>query len=248
MCLYSHTTHSSNSIYPNFQLSQYNHPAYLTNHLVLLSPSLAVCPSQGGEGGGGGAAVTVAATLVSRHHLDQHWNRGDAGDFYPVHQHIRIDILVGWIEPILSTMPIKILFTSVSRRLFKAALRLKKTWFFFIQLKIIGDQGLGGNGKAASKKDLESEYKLWIRRNVNKGRMWGNNDILPLFRKWVVNILNLLSSPGEVVPNNKRDRLQSVSIPWKEEQWSFFFNLGSLPHHLNLSPITIGSHSPVWIR
>ena len=222
MCLYSHTTHSSNSIYPNFQLSQYNHPAYLTNHLVLLSPSLAVCPSQGGEGGGGGAAVTVAATLVSRHHLDQHWNRGDAGDFYPVHQHIRIDILVGWIEPILSTMPIKILFTSVSRRLFKAALRLKKTWFFFIQLKIIGDQGLGGNGKAASKKDLESEYKLWIRRNVNKGRMWGNNDILPLFRKWVVNILNLLSSPGEVVPNNKRDRLQSVSIPWKEEQWSFF--------------------------
>ena len=69
MCLYSHTTHSSNSIYPNFQLSQYNHPAYLTNHLVLLSPSLAVCPSQGGEGGGGGAAVTVAATLVSRHHL-----------------------------------------------------------------------------------------------------------------------------------------------------------------------------------
>ena len=189
MCLYSHTTHSSNSIYPNFQLSQYNHPAYLTNHLVLLSPSLAVCPSQGGEGGGGGAAVTVAATLVSRHHLDQHWNRGDAGDFYPVHQHIRIDILVGWIEPILSTMPIKILFTSVSRRLFKAALRLKKTWFFFIQLKIIGDQGLGGNGKAASKKDLESEYKLWIRRNVNKGRMWGNNDILPLFRKWVVNIL-----------------------------------------------------------
>ena len=130
----------------------------------------------------------------------------------------------------------------------QSRIEAEKNVIFFYSIENNWGSGTRGEWKSRLKKDLESEYKLWIRRNVNKGRMWGNNDILPLFRKWVVNILNLLSSPGEVVPNNKRDRLQSVSIPWKEEQWSFFLNLGSLPHHLNLSPITIGSHSPVWIR
>ena len=133
----------------------------------------------------------------------------------------------------------------------QSRIEAEKNVIFFIQLKIIGDQGLGGNGKAASKKDLESEYKLWIRRNVNKGRMWGNNDILPLFRKWVVNILKTSTC------NLNLERLSQTTKETGSRVWAylgkknngvFFFNLGSLPHHLNLSPITIGSHSPVWIR
>ena len=79
--------------------------AHLSDHLVFFSPAkLAVgAVAEGGEGGGGGAPVAVASTLVGCYHLPK-----------------KISNLV----PLSPRMSVYI--TSVSLRLFKAALRLKK--------------------------------------------------------------------------------------------------------------------------